>query len=228
MNMKCLAIGDVHGCLTALKTLIDFVQPNPDDTIVMLGDYVDRGPDSRGVIDWLITESDRRNLVCLRGNHEIMMMDALGGLALKRRWATHGGIETFDSYDDESDDLETAVSESHWEFLKGLLPYYETDTHIFVHAAALGDIPMSEQGDYMLFWERFGSITPHDGGKTFVCGHTRQQSGLPTRNAHAICIDTNACRGGWLTCLDVESGRYYQANQDAETRSGWLDEVDCD
>lgn len=222
--MKQYAIGDVHGCFTALETLVEFVQIESDDLLVMLGDYVDRGPDSRRVVQWLIGQSARRNLVCLQGNHEIMMLEALSSLPQRRRWGIHGGAETFDSYDDADQELEEAVPEEHWRFLKNLLPYYETETHVFVHAAADGDLPMEAQANYKLFWDRFGSITPRDDGKVFVCGHTSQKSGLPKRNDHAICIDTNACRGGWLTCLDVGTGKFFQANQDQETRTGWIDE----
>ena len=97
---------------------------------------------------------------------------------------------------------------------------------MFIHAAAYGEYPMDEQPEYMLFWERFGMITRREDGKVFVCGHTSQKSGLPKRTDYAICIDTNACRGGWLTCLDVDTGHYYQANETGDTRDGWLDDLD--
>ncbi|NND96273.1 MAG: serine/threonine protein phosphatase [Pirellulaceae bacterium] len=228
--MKQYAIGDVHGCLNALQTLMELVGPSSDDLLVMLGDYVDRGPDSRGVLQWLIDRSSRANMVCLRGNHEIMMLDARRDLHYRRRWCQAGGGETWDSYEDATDDFESfaAIPDQHWQFLENLLPYYETETHVFIHAAAYGDVPMEEQPEYMLFWERFGMITPREDGKTFVCGHTRQHSGLPKQVEHAICIDTSACRGGWLTCLDVQAGKYYQANEDQETRSGWMDELESD
>ena len=226
--MKQYAIGDVHGCFTALRTLVDLVNPKLDDQIIMLGDYVDRGPNSRGVLQWLIDQQEARNLVCLRGNHEIMMLDARADLVRRRRWGKHGGGETWDSYEDATNEAEglEAVPDEHWQFMENLLPYHETDTHIFVHAAAYSDMPMNEQPDFMLFWERFEMIAPREDGKTIVCGHTSQKSGLPKCKAHAICIDTNACRGGWLTCLDVETGKYFQANQEQETRQGWIDELD--
>lgn len=223
------AIGDVHGCLTALETLVDFVDPSPSDLLVMLGDYVDRGPDSSGVLQWLIDQSPRRNMICLRGNHEVMMMESRQNMTSRVRWGQHGGGETWDSYDEESSDEGLAiVPDEHWEFLDSLRSYHETETHVFVHAAAYGDIPMNKQPEFVLYWERFGMISARDDGKVVVCGHTRQISGVPRRNEHAICIDTNACRGGWLTCLDVESGRYYQANERKETRVGWIDELDIE
>ena len=77
--MRTLAIGDIHGCLTALTTLLDFVAPAADDRLVALGDYVDRGPDSRGVLDLLIALHAGGRLVALRGNHDEMMTEAHAG-----------------------------------------------------------------------------------------------------------------------------------------------------
>src|SRR5437588_408890 len=124
---RVLAIGDIHGCLTALDTLLGFVRPGPDDQLVFLGDYIDRGPDSKGILDRLVELRKSGTVVCLRGNHEIMML-----------------------------------------------------------------------------------------------GHTQHRSGEPLRLMRAICIDTWAYGDGWLTCLDVETGQYWQANEFGQTREGWL------
>jgi serine/threonine protein phosphatase 1 len=75
----------------------------------------------------------------------------------------------------------------------------------------------------MLFWEFFRPQQPHESGKTMVCGHTAQRSGWPCVLEHGVCIDTCAYGNGWLTCLDVGSGRLWQANQKGEVRDGWLD-----
>jgi serine/threonine protein phosphatase 1 len=95
--------------------------------------------------------------------------------------------------------------------LEALLDYLETDSHIFVHANAYPDVAMSEQPEYMLRWERCDNIAAHESGKVIVCGHTPQKSGCPLNKGFAICLDTNACRGGPLTCLDTVSGRVWQA-----------------
>src|SRR5438128_6850305 len=71
---RTLAIGDIHGCLTALDTLLGFVRPTPEDRLIFLGDYIDRGPDSKGVLNRLIELKRIRRFICLRGNHEIMML----------------------------------------------------------------------------------------------------------------------------------------------------------
>ena len=98
-DMRTLAIGDIHGCLTALKTLLDFVAPASDDRLIALGDYVDRGPDSRGVLDFLIALHASGRLVALRGNHDEMMADAhINPKGDHSLWLACGGLETLQSY----------------------------------------------------------------------------------------------------------------------------------
>ena len=97
--MRTLAIGDIHGCLTALTTLLDFVAPAADDRLIALGDYVDRGPDSRGVLDLLIALHARGRLVALRGNHDEMMLEARAGPTENHSmWLACGGLHTLQSY----------------------------------------------------------------------------------------------------------------------------------
>jgi serine/threonine protein phosphatase 1 len=222
--MRVLAIGDIHGCITALETLARFVPIAPDDLVVTLGDYVNRGPDSRGVLDWLIARRKTARVVALLGNHEIMMLAARDGGEALDRFVGYGGDATLDSYAPPGrkgtlDD----VPDEHWRFLEdGVCAWYETATHFFVHANAYPDIPLDEQPDYMLHWEKFNDPPPHESGKIMICGHTSQKSGEPRSIRHAVCIDTWAYGRGWLTCLDVESGVYHQANQLGETRRGRL------
>ena len=101
-------------------------------------------------------------------------------------------------------------------------PYYEIAKHFFVHANAHPDVPLGEQPDYMLYWEPLNDPPPHESGKIMVCGHTPQRSGSPLLTSYAVCIDTNVHAGGWLTRLDVQSGRYWQANENRQLRSGFL------
>jgi len=233
--MRRLAIGDIHGCLTALDTLLDLVAPQPDDQIITLGDYVDRGPDSCGVLERLIAlHADRRDagptgrFVALRGNHDVMMLDIRRG-GIDPLWLSYGGNTTLYSYGiDEDDEIDlqevlAMIPERHWQFLEDLLPYYETAEHIFVHANLHPDLPLEGQPDYMLYWEVLDGPRAHVSGKTMICGHTRQKSGVPLDLGTSICIDTNIYGGGWLTCLDVLSGRFWQANEEGETRTGRLD-----
>lgn len=182
-----------------MMALVEWVNPASDDQLIFLGDYVNRGPDSDKVLAWLTERSENLapghpSMICLRGNHEIMMME------------------------ERADRMEKAERR----FVDGLASYHESPTHVFVHACVDGSIPMKEQPDYFLHWERFGSMTAPLSGKKVVCGHTVQKSGRPLQNDFAVCIDTNCCRGGWLTCLDVGTGQYFQTNQDLDRREGSL------
>jgi serine/threonine protein phosphatase 1 len=225
--MRTLAIGDVHGCFTAMKLVLDFAKIDPADHVVWLGDYVDRGPDSSLVIEHLVELRSNPNNIFLRGNHELMMERARHELPGLRSWAMCGGDATWDSYSNRyAGDGIHAVPKSHWDFLKGLKRFYETQTHIFVHASLDSETALEDQFDDALFWGDFSSIGPHLSGKSVVCGHTSQKDGVPKTLGHAVCIDTWACGGGWLTCLDVHTGRYWQANQAGETRTDWLSS-DC-
>ena len=225
--MRTLALGDIHGCLTALKTLEEFVPFTPEDRIVALGDFVDRGPRSRQVVDWLIARYLRGALIPIRGNHEIMMCAARRDLAPLGEWLSCGGDRTLDSYappERGGSGRLADVPDSHWEFLRSrTLAYYETRTHFFVHAGADYDVPLDQQADYTLYWLPFNNPPPHHSGKIMVCGHTVQRDGRPRSIGHAVCIDTWVYGDGYLTCLDVQSGEYWQANERGETRRGSLE-----
>jgi serine/threonine protein phosphatase 1 len=226
--MRHLAVGDIHGCFQALTTLAKFVPFRPEqDALITLGDYIDRGPGSCAVIDWLIDYRRRGKLIALRGNHELMMLAAREDDEHLREWLVCGGDAALRSYSPLPGEGQLVdVPDTHWEFLeKHTRGWFETSSHFFVHANALPDHPLAEQPDYMLYWETFDNPPPHESGKVMVCGHTPQKSGRPKSIGHAVCIDTWAYGKGWLTCLDVASGRYWQANQAGQTRAGWLEEA---
>jgi serine/threonine protein phosphatase 1 len=225
--MRLLAIGDIHGCLAPLDDLLAWVNPTAEDRLVTLGDYVDRGPDTRGVLDRLIELKRRLDLVCLRGNHEIMMLDAYrGGRAEKKMWLGVGGVQALGSYGTgtgRTGSLED-VPAAHWEFLEhGLVNYHETQQFIFTHATVVPDLPLDEQPDEALFWEFLPDAMRHRSGKLVVCGHSSQRSGEPKVIPGAVCIDTNIYGGGWLTCLEAATGRYWQTDLLGRRREGRLD-----
>jgi serine/threonine protein phosphatase 1 len=229
-SMRILAIGDIHGCSRALDRLLAAVSPQPADRVITLGDYVDRGPDSYRVLERLLRLRRRCRLIPLRGNHELMMLDARKGRAREKEWLRSGGYNTLASYSllDEPGRL-VDVPDHHWEFMERTCrDWYETDTHFFVHANAYADLALEEQPASMLYWEPFNDPGPHCSGKTMVCGHTPQQSGVPRSLGHAVCIDTWAFGHGWLTCLDVKTGRVWQANQAGRERMTWLDDCIAD
>ena len=223
--MRTLAIGDIHGCITALRTLAAYVPFGPSDLLITLGDYVDRGPGSREVLDWLLEVHRRGKLVPLRGNHEVMMLQARDDALARDVWLGCGGDATLASYAGAGDSGRLDdVPDRHWDFLeRETRAWHETKGHFFVHANAYPSLPFEDQPDSMLYWETFDDPLPHESGKVMVCGHTPQRSGRPRSIGHAICIDTRAYRAGWLTCLNVDSGGYWQANESGETRRSVLD-----
>jgi serine/threonine protein phosphatase 1 len=225
--MRVLAIGDIHGCLGPLDDLLAWVKPTPDDVLITLGDYVDRGPDTRGVLNRLIELKKRRPVICLRGNHEIMMVDAKnGGRSEKKMWMGVGGVQALGSYGSSMGKAGTLedVPPEHWHFLQNeLLDYHESELFIFVHAALYADTPLDEQPDNMLFWEFLPETMLHYSGKTVICGHTSQKSGEVKVVPGAVCIDTYAHGGGWLTCLDAISGHYWQVDMLGRKREGQVE-----
>ena len=216
MARRTIAIGDIHGCAKALATLIEAIGPTEDDVLVPLGDYVDRGPQSREVVDQLIELVDRCQLIPLLGNHESMMLSSLESSEVYDHWCRVGGRETVDSYGGSLDGLPF----EHTVFLRGLKRHYETDTHLFVHANYDATLSLEQQPDRLLLWEHVVHTLPgrHCSGKTAVVGHTPQGSGEILDMGYLICIDTYCFGGGWLTALDVESGKVWQANRDGDLR----------
>jgi serine/threonine protein phosphatase 1 len=212
--MRTLAIGDIHGCCTALLALLDEVKPQPDDQLVFLGDYLDRGPDTRAVLEMLIRRQVAGQWIFLRGNHECMMLEAREDFVQGQSWQECGGLETLRSYRAEGrPDWPQAIPESHWNFLAQTKPYHEMATHIFVHACLDPDLDLADQSDDMLYWEFFERIRPHKSGKVVVCGHTPQAFGRVRDLGFAVCIDTGVVYGGWLTCYDTVTRQCWQANQ---------------
>ena len=225
--MRILAIGDIHGCTKALDTLLEAIQLQPGDLLITLGDYVDRGPDSKGVIDRLITLHQMGQLVALRGNHELAMLKARFIYEYELNWHNFWGKETLLSYSSMPGKIGNLkdIPNDHWHFIENLcVDYWETDTHFFVHANANPNLPLNKQSQYSLFYERFPSVKPHVSGKVMVCGHTSQKSGKPVNIGYAICIDTRVYDQRWLTCLEVNSGRVWQTNQSGNLRTAWIDE----
>jgi serine/threonine protein phosphatase 1 len=220
---RTIAIGDIHGCADALTALVGAIRPGPEDTVVLMGDYIDRGPDSRRVLDQLVALEKQCWLVPLLGDHEEMLLDALRETSAIKRWLSCGGVETLRSYGWSRGGARRPLAdwfpEFHRAFLAGCQPYHETDTHLFVHAGYLPELPLAEQPGEALRWRVTDPRTaaPHCSGKVAVVGHTPQWSGEVLDLGFLIDIDTNCLRGGWLTALDVGSGRVWQAD-----RSGGL------
>jgi serine/threonine protein phosphatase 1 len=135
-------------------------------------------------------------------------------------WLNVGGRDALASYGD------AGIPDIHWRFLdKRCVDQFETDSHIFVHGGLDPDVPLAEQKIHILRWKTFRDPKPHCSGKTMICGHSTQKSGWPCDLGSAVCIDTGVSRGGWLTCLDAESGNFWQADQRGRGRRGHLKDI---
>jgi serine/threonine protein phosphatase 1 len=197
------------------------------DRLVLLGDYIDRGPDSMGVIDWVLDTRKTTEIVALRGNHEEMMLQSRLDASVASSWSGFGGFEALDSYGTTFlDDWVSAVPRSHWEFLENLPAYFETNTHIFVHGSVDGRRPREAQNEYEMVWGRKFGISRHVSGRRVVCGHTPEEDGEIGVYSWGYCLDTGCCRGDWLSCLDVDSLEFWQANEQGETRRGRVADVE--
>jgi serine/threonine protein phosphatase 1 len=213
--MRILAIGDIHGHRVALDAVLAAVAPGPKDWIITVGDYVDRGPDSKGVLDRMLELQKGGNLIALRGNHEEMMMVSREEPGILPMWVTNGGQDTLDSYGTAGRrGLLDDVPKSHWNFLDHVcIDWFETDRHFYVHADAVPNVGFSAQRPQTLRWQKLLPHPRHFSGKTMICGHTVQPSGKPLDLGFAVCIDTGIyLPDGKLTCLDVESGDYWQSD----------------
>src|SRR5262249_39170237 len=193
MAGRTIAIGDIHGCLDALDALLDAIAPDAQDTLITLGDHIDRGPDSRGVLDRLIALAGCCRLVPLQGDHEEMLLDALRDKSLLKRWLTCGGVDALRSYHWAPGGPRRALAEwipeRHREFLARCQRYHETDTHLFVHAGVLPELPMDQQPDVALRWRvtHARTASPHCSGKVVVVGHTAQLSGEVLDLGFLVC-----------------------------------------
>lgn len=207
--MRRFVIGDIHGCGKALRALIEAIDPAKNDELIFLGDYVDRGPDSRDVIDQIIALEDVCNVVALRGNHEIMLMSvALRGVD-DEVWLRSGGQATVTSY---GGSLEK-IPANHLAFFQDLRAYYETTNEIFVHANYQHDRNMTDQDEVATYWSHLGiPPPPHQSGKRVFVGHTPQPGGNILNIEHLVCVDTYCFGGGFLTALNLETFELIQTN----------------
>ena len=215
---RLLAIGDIHGCLRALETLLVAVAPGPEDTLVLLGDYVDRGPESCGVLERLLALQRQCRLVPLLGNHDEMMLQVcVEGGELYFDWLVFGGDATLGSYRTVRPE---DVPAAHLDFLRGCRLYYESPQHFFVHGNYRAELPLEAQSAKILLWESLKQPLPgpHVSGKTAIVGHTAQKSGEILDLGYLKCIDTCCYGNGWLTAMDVQSGQVWQADKNGAAR----------
>ncbi|MCA9191491.1 MAG: serine/threonine protein phosphatase [Planctomycetales bacterium] len=219
MSGRLIAIGDIHGCSDALRVLLNTIQPESDDTIVTLGDYVDRGPNSKDVIEQLIALKQKCVVVCLQGNHEEMMLRVVRDEEPPYNWLRYGGVETLDSYGFVGD--MKCIPPEHFAFFDTMAPFYESEEHIFLHANYDPGQELEKQTEFHLRWLKLTESTPgpHMSGKRAVVGHTHDRGGEIFDVGHLVCIDTYCYGGGWLTGLEVRTGELWQVDFNGRLRN---------
>ncbi len=188
-------VGDIHGCLQPLKRLLAKIGPQAGDEVVFIGDYIDRGPQSREVVDHLLGLPYR--CVFLLGNHEKMLLDYLAG-ADEGLYLANGGLATLESYGGDPANIPPA----HLSFFRSLRPMYETPEYLFVHAGIRPMLALEKQKLDDLVWIRhefFQFIGRYP--KPVVFGHTPVRQVLLSEDR--IGIDTGCVYGGKLTCLKL-------------------------
>ena len=221
---RLIAIGDIHGCYNELVALINQIDPTQDDTLIFLGDYIDRGPNSAGVISLLMGYQKKySHWKFLLGNHEDLMLDAIGEQKLYGDyylWWNQGGKETCKSYQPLISDYELIlvkddiISREHKDWIKVLDMYYETDEYFFVHAGVKPGIEPSKTSREDMLWIRDEFIdSNYDWGKKIIFGHTPNQRtiGVPIVMGNKIGIDGAICAPGNenLIAVDLTNNRFY-------------------
>jgi serine/threonine protein phosphatase 1 len=206
------AIGDIHGCLAKLRALIgkipiDFTR----DTLLFIGDYIDSGPHSVEVVDYLINFKKRHpGVIFLKGNHEDMLEKYLNGTD-RFTYLLNGGQRTLDSYLNQSTKSDAfPIPAHHKDFYRSLKLYYETDKYIFVHAGMRPKVQLEFQENEDLLWIRDKFIyTKYNFGKRVIFGHTPLSK--PLVESNKIGIDTGAVYGNVLTCVRLPDLEFFSA-----------------
>ena len=209
---KIFAIGDIHGCYDQLTALMDIIPIDlKKDTLVFIGDYIDRGPQSVEVVDYLI-ELKRQTpaIIFLKGNHEDMLEKYLDGTD-RFTYLLNGGQQTLDSYLNRSAQSGThPIPSEHRQFFKSLRLIYETEEYIFVHAGLRPKVALESQETEDLLWIRDKFLySRYDFGKPVIFGHTPLSE--PRVESNKIGIDTGAVFGNVLTCVQLPDLVFYAA-----------------
>lgn len=235
---RLLAIGDIHGCAKPMRALLDAILPQPEDTLVILGDFINRGPATREVLEVLLQVGQQCELIVILGNHEEELLAARQDVRSFHQWLAMGGAATLASYgvdtqSSKSED-EWALSESggpklgpcilkiipieHWQIVEQARAYWECGNYFFTHAGYDPDLPLDKQSPTELRWLALSdwSVRPHCSGKTAIVGHTPNLSGRIVDFGFLRCLDTGCGLGGRLTAMDILSGHQWHCPEDSE------------
>lgn len=209
------AIGDIHGHISVLEELFVSVPFQQRDEIIFVGDYIDRGPNSSGVVDFLIDKKKEfPEMIFLRGNHEDMFIDFFEGTYRYQKdfFEEKVGVETLRSYG-HIPGTSFSLSLEHQKFYKELLFFYETEDFLFAHAGFRPGIPISEQENSDMIWIREDFIgAKYDFGKPVVFGHSPMYEILDELPI-LLGIDTGLVFGGKLTCVKLQKRKIVEIFQ---------------
>jgi Calcineurin-like phosphoesterase len=221
-GVRVYAIGDIHGRADLLEGLLSRIEahmaanPSRHSVAVFLGDYIDRGPESRGVLERLVAFNRPKERIFLKGNHEAYLADFLKSPPILKDWQQLGGLETLMSYGlappinaNAATQVRLAVEfsrafpDTHRHFLDNLQLSFTCGDFFFVHAGVRPGVPFEKQRDEDLLWIRQEFLhSEYDYGKIVVHGHTPALN--PEIRSNRINIDTGAYATGRLTCLILE------------------------
>jgi serine/threonine protein phosphatase 1 len=224
-STRIYAVGDIHGRPDLLDSVLARIDadmeadPAPNAIRIFLGDYIDRGPDSKGVLDRLVDHGAAQPSVCLMGNHEAFLREFLENPHVLPVWRRCGGLETLLSYGlvpeigtdpqnrrELSSEFDRMLPSSHREFLSDLKPYFICGDFFFVHAGVRPGVCLTKQSEDDLLWIREDFLlSKSDFGKVIVHGHTPVLE--PDVRSNRINIDTGAYATGRLTCLVLENDK---------------------
>jgi serine/threonine protein phosphatase 1 len=213
---RVFVIGDIHGCPVELEAMLDAIRPTAQDTVVFLGDYVDRGPGAREVLQRLIDFKDAPGeKVFLKGNHEDMMLSFLGFSGrYGESYLLNGGFNTLQSYGGQ--DIRAAterIPSVHLEFVRTLKPYELRPPYLFVHAGIRPSRTWEQQDEEDMLWIRHEFILEsHQLGYTVIFGHTPMKN-VMVDLPYKIGLDTGLVYGGKLSCVELAEGLLYQVSR---------------
>ena len=216
---RLIAIGDIHGNAAALETLLRQIEPRPTDTFVTLGDYIDRGPDTRRVVEILCNLGSHCRLIPIMGNHEEVLLSLIDRRPMRitfTDWLSLGGEETLRSYGVRS---VAEIPPDHITFFRHTISYRADAGFFFTHALYDPSLPPSRHGKHLLRWARFEDRKtippPHMSGRRVIVGHTAQRDGRFIATPHFVCLDTcSYSPDGFLTAMELHTDRVWQATHD--------------
>ncbi|MBN2419328.1 MAG: metallophosphoesterase [Deltaproteobacteria bacterium] len=204
---KSFIIGDIHGCSGLLEEMLNIIPWDPEkDDLIFIGDYIDRGYDSKGVIEILLKliESSSR-VQCLMGNHESLFLEYFFGRN-ENSFLINGGIATLNSYRINE---RIYIPPEHITFIRSLKSIVELDNYYIVHAGLMPGVEIEKQTLKDKLWIREEFIfSDYDFGKKVIFGHTPFPS--PHITSNKIGLDTGAVFGNKLTCIELPGERFYQ------------------